>query len=87
MFNAAKSRGTNDTLEGPMAMILDPNNHPDHCSSQLQRHVMNKKANPIITGGGETDGLRSVNTDGDIYKRAMIRLEDVIFNLFLFSVQ
>lgn len=29
MVNAAKSRGTNDTWEASMAMILDPNNHPD----------------------------------------------------------
>lgn len=51
MVNAAKSRGTNDTWEASMAMILDPNNHPDQHNSQLQRRVMNKRANLIIRAG------------------------------------
>lgn len=50
MVNAAKSRGTNDTSEAPMVMILDPNNHPDHYNSQLLRHVISKM---IVKGGND----------------------------------
>lgn len=57
MVNTAKSRGTNVTWKANMAMILDPNNHPDQYNSQLQRHVMNERADPIITDGEEIEGL------------------------------
>lgn len=54
MANAAKSRGTNDTREAPMVIIVYPNNLPDHYNSQLHRHVMNKK---ITEGDRDIDRL------------------------------
>lgn len=66
MVNAAKSRGTNNTLEASMAVILDPSSHPDHDNSQLQWYVINKKMNPIIHVGKRWKDYISVKTNGDV---------------------
>lgn len=50
-----------------MAMILDPNNHPDHYNSQLQWHVMNKRVNPFIVGGEEEmDAFYTSQHNGEV---------------------
>lgn len=47
-----------------MAMIVDPNNHPDHYNSKLQRHVMNKRMEQprLLRVQRRWKDYRSVNT-------------------------